>query len=137
MTRERFTNILSKCFTHTKKMFLCFYLFLKILLLPQSFHQLNSIYGQFKSRILCNCDKESMSIGSFTCVLRTHFKDVIDILFSYSLIKNNYELSAYEIWISVGMNDMNYDVVRRKGYLFMFPSRCIDNKALYGFQSTM
>ena len=45
-----------------------------------------------------------MPLGNFTCVLRRHFKDV---LFSYSLIKKNDEIHEYEIWISVGINDVN------------------------------
>ena len=55
-----------------------------------------------------------MPLGNFTCVLRTHVKEVLDILFSYSLIKKNDVILAYKIWISVVMNDVDYDVDRSK-----------------------
>ena len=51
-----------------------------------------------------------MPLGNFTGVLRTHFEEKLDVLFNNSLIKNNYVIPSYEIWISVGMNDVNYDV---------------------------
>ena len=56
-----------------------------------------------------------MPLGNFTCVLRTHFKEVLDILFSYSLIRKNdvIHVPSYKIWISVGMNDVNNDVLDR------------------------
>ena len=44
-------------------------------------------------------------------VLRTLYIEVLNVLFSYSLID---VISAYKIWISVGMNDVNYDVDRSK-----------------------
>ena len=43
--------------------------------------------------------------------LRTLYIEVLNVLFSYSLID---VISAYKIWISVGMNDVNYDVDRSK-----------------------
>ena len=50
-----------------------------------------------------------MPLGNFTGVLRTYFEEVhvLDVLFSYSLIKRNDVIPSYEIWISVGMNDVN------------------------------
>ena len=39
-----------------------------------------------------------MPLGNFTCVLRTQFKEVLDV-------------ESYKIWISVGMNDVNYNVL--------------------------
>ena len=53
-----------------------------------------------------------MPFGNFTCVLRTHFKEVLDVLFTYSFIKKNDVIPACNIWISVGMNDVNNDVDR-------------------------
>ena len=55
-----------------------------------------------------------MPLGNFTCVLRTHSKEVVDVLFSYSPIKKNNVIPAFKIWISVEMNDVNYDVDRSK-----------------------
>ena len=37
----------------------------------------------------------------------------LDVLFSYSLIKRNDVIPSYKIWISVGINDVNYDVLDR------------------------
>ena len=54
------------------------------------------------------CDKKSTPLGNFTCVLR-----ILDVLFSYSLIKRNDVIPSYKIWISVGMSDVNYDVLDR------------------------
>ena len=42
--------------------------------------------------------------------LRTHFKEVLHALFSYSLIKRNDVIPAYKLWISFGMNVVNNDV---------------------------
>ena len=53
-----------------------------------------------------------MPLCNFTCVLRTHFKEELDILFSYSLIKKNDVILDYKIWISVGMIDVVNDVDR-------------------------
>ena len=47
--------------------------------------------------IFCNNDRKSIPLGSFTCVLRTQFKEVSDV----------------EWLISVGMNDVKYDVLER------------------------
>ena len=56
-----------------------------------------------------------MPLNNFTCVLRTHFKEVLDVLFSYSsLIKKNDVIPACKIWVSVGMNDVTYDVDQSK-----------------------
>ena len=42
-----------------------------------------------------------MPFGSVTCGLRTNFKDVhvLNVLFSYSLIKKNDVIPACKIWI--------------------------------------
>ena len=62
-----------------------------------------------------------MISGYFTCVLRAHFKEVLDhVLFRYSLIKKNDVIPAYEIYISVEMNDVNYDVDRSKDIYLCF-----------------
>ena len=53
-----------------------------------------------------------MPFGYLTCVLRTHFKEVFDIFIIYSIIKTNDVTPANKIWISVEMNDVNYDVDR-------------------------
>ena len=69
-------------------------------------------FSEAKSPNFCMCDKKSMPLGNFTCVLRTQFKEVLevlDVLFSYSLLKRNDAILFYKIWISVGMNDVNYD----------------------------
>ena len=60
-----------------------------------------------------------MSLENFTCVLRTYFKEVLDVPFSYSLIKENDAISAFKctIWISVGLNDVNYNVDRSKDFI--------------------
>ena len=42
--------------------------------------------------------------------LRTHLKEVLDALFSYSVIKRNDMIPAYKLWISFRMNDVNNDV---------------------------
>ena len=55
-----------------------------------------------------------MPLGNFTVVLRTHFEEELDVLFNNSHIKENYVIPSYEIWISVGMNDVNFDVDRSK-----------------------
>ena len=70
-----------------------------------------------------------MPLGNFTCVLKTHFKEVLDVLSSYSLIKKNDVIPAYEMWISVGINDVNYDVDRRKDICSCSKPiyTCIDN----------
>ena len=47
-------------------------------------------------------------------VLITHFIEVLDVLFSYKLIKKNDVLPAFKIWIPGGMNDVNYDTDRSK-----------------------
>ena len=60
-------------------------------------------------KIICNSDRKCMPLGNFTCVLRTQFKEVLDVLFCYSLIKRNDVIPSYKIWISVGMNNVNYD----------------------------
>ena len=49
-----------------------------------------------------------MPLGNFTFVLITQFKEVLDVLFSYSVIKRNDVIPSYKIWISLGMNDVNY-----------------------------
>ena len=54
-------------------------------------------FFQAKSRILCNCDKKSMPYGNFTCIFRTHFKEVLDVLFTYSFIKKNDVITASKI----------------------------------------
>ena len=54
-----------------------------------------------------------MPFGNFTCVLRTHFKEALDFLFSNSLIKKNDVIPTCKIWMPFGMN-MNYDVDRSK-----------------------
>ena len=41
-------------------------------------------------------------------------------IYSYSPIKKNDVKSAYKIWISVGINDMNYDVDRSKNIYSCF-----------------
>ena len=56
-----------------------------------------------------------MPLGNFTCVLKTHFKEVLDVFIFYSLIKKNDVIPANKIWISVGINDVNYDVDRMRG----------------------
>ena len=43
-------------------------------------------------------------------VLITHFIEVLDVLFSYKLIKKNDVLPAFKIWIPGGMNDVNYGI---------------------------
>ena len=58
--------------------------------------------------------------GHFTSVLKTHFKEVLDVLFSYSVIRKNDVVPACKIWISVGMNDVNYDAGRSKGIYSCF-----------------
>ena len=55
-----------------------------------------------------------MPLGYFNCVLRTHFKEVLDVLFIYSVIKKNDVTTTYKIWISVVMNYVNYDVAKSK-----------------------
>ena len=59
-----------------------------------------------------------MPCGNFTWFFfffwRTHFKEVLDVLLSYSLTKKNDVIPKYNIWISVGMDDVNYDVNRNK-----------------------
>ena len=40
----------------------------------------------------------------------THLKEVLDALFSYSVIKRNDVIPAYKLWISFGMNDLKNDV---------------------------
>ena len=54
----------------------------------------------------CNCNKNRLPLVSFTPYFRKQ-TDVLDVLFSYSLIKN-VVLPAYKIWILVGINDVNY-----------------------------
>ena len=54
-----------------------------------------------------------MPLGNFTFVLITQFKEVLDVLFSYSVIKRNDVIPSYKIWISLGMNDVNYNVLDR------------------------
>ena len=54
-----------------------------------------------------------MPLGNLTCVLRTQFKEVLNVLVGYSLIKRNGVIPSYKIWISVGMNNLNYDVLNR------------------------
>ena len=61
-----------------------------------------------------------MLFVNFTCVLRTHFKEVLDVLFTYSFIKKIDVIPACNIWISVGMNDVNYDVDRSKDVCWCF-----------------
>ena len=41
-----------------------------------------------------------MPLDNFTYVLRTHVKEVLAVVFSYSLIKKNDVITAYGIWIS-------------------------------------
>ena len=65
------------------------------------------MFSEAKSRIY----KKNKKI--FTCVLWTHFKEVLDVLFTYSFIKRMmWYLAACKIWILVGVNDMNYDADR-------------------------
>ena len=52
---------------------------------------------KLKSRIFCNCDKKSMLFGKLTFVLRTHFKEVLDLLFTYSSMKKDDMIPACEI----------------------------------------
>ena len=59
-------------------------------------------------------------LGHFTSVLKTHFIEVLDVLFSYSVIRKNDVIPACKIWISVGMNDVNYDAGRNKGIYSCF-----------------
>lgn len=59
-----------------------------------------------------------MPLGNFTCVLITHLKDVLDVLLTYFLIKNDV-IHAYKIWISVGMEDVNNDVDRSKYFCIL------------------
>ena len=80
---------------------LCFYLDLNIHLHPQSFHELNSNDRQYLlklnpefSVIVIRC---SMPFGNLTYVLRTHFKEIFDVLFTYSFIKRNDEIPACKI----------------------------------------
>ena len=51
-------------------------------------------------------------------VLRTRFKEVqvLDVFIIYSVIKKTDVIPANKIWISVGMNDVNYNVERSKDF---------------------
>ena len=49
--------------------------------------------SEAKSRIFRNCDKK-MPFDNFTCVLRTHFKKVLDIMFTNSFIKKDDAIPA-------------------------------------------
>ena len=53
-------------------------------------------------------------IGYFTCVLRTHSKEVLDVFIIYPVIKNNVVILANKIWISIGMNGVNNDIDQSK-----------------------
>ena len=48
-----------------------------------------------------------MPLGIVLVFRKVH---LFDVLFRYSLINKTDMISAYEIWISVEMNDANYDV---------------------------
>ena len=49
---------------------------------------------------------------------------LFDVLFRYSLINKTDVISAYEIWISVNMNDANYKVkILFRTYLFYFEGK--------------
>ena len=109
MASERLTNKLA-WFTRE----INFFVFLSI-----SYHsfikfELQAISSEAKSRIFCNCDKNRKPLDYFTCVLRSHFKEELYILVIYSVIKKNDVITAYKIWISVGMNDVNNDVDQSK-----------------------
>ena len=95
---------------HTRNWILCIFIFfLKFFNNP---NQIISVEG--KSQIFRYSDKKNMPLNNFICVLRTHFKGVLDVLFSYSLIKKNDVIPAFKKWISVGRNDVNYEVDRSK-----------------------
>ena len=97
--------------------FLCFYLFLKNSFITPIISSIKLELQAISSeaQIFCSYDKKRMSLNYFTCVLRTHFKEELDILIIYSVIKKNGVIPAYTIWISVvGMNDVNNDVDRSK-----------------------
>ena len=51
-----------------------------------------------------------MPLGNFTCVLRTQFKE-------------NDVIPSYKIWIPVGMNDVNYDVLDRSKDIHLYFQR--------------
>ena len=53
-------------------------------------------------------------------VILTHIKEVLFVLFIYSVIKKNDVITACKIWISVGMNDVNYDVDWGKDIIYSF-----------------
>ena len=67
-----------------------------------------------------------MASERFTNILRTWIEVLLDVIFSYSLIKKNNVIPVNKIWISFGMNDLNYDVDRSKDIYFMFPSRLLN-----------
>ena len=63
-----------------------------------------------------------MPLSNVTCVLRRHFKEELDVLFTctYSIIKGNDEIT---IRISVGMNDVDLCSILEQRYSFTFQSR--------------
>ena len=62
-----------------------------------------------------------------------------DRRFSYSLIKKNAVLPAYEIWISLRINNVNYNVDRSKDIYSSFQkiSTCIDNLIKLNFMELL
>ena len=63
-----------------------------------------------------------MASERFTNILRTWIEVLLDVIFtcSYSLIKKNNVIPVNKIWISFGMNDLNYDVDRSKDIYLCF-----------------
>ena len=87
MASERFTNILSTWSTGEIKLVMFQPISLKKF---KSFRLLNSNDRQFLLKLIpeffVNVIRK-ICLGYFTCVLRTHFKEVLDVLYSYLLIK--------------------------------------------------
>ena len=70
------------------------------LLIHSCFNQLNSndrqyLLNQYTEHSVIVIRKV-LHLGNLTCVLRTRLKEVLDVLFSYSHIKENDVMSAYE-----------------------------------------
>ena len=93
---ERFTNILtcSTWFTREIQFFVFPSIFSNSFIIPVISSIKNSNHGQFLQKLNPHFSV-SVLLGNFTCVLRTHFKEVLDVLFSYSLIKKNDMIPAY------------------------------------------
>ena len=124
MTIERFTNIFSTWFRREIFCSVCFNLFLTILLQPQSCHQLNSIDWQF----LLKLNPEfSVIVIRRVCplvIVPVLFENTFQrsIRFSIYLFCHQKEcvITAYKIWISVGMNDVNNNVDQSKDIFSCF-----------------